>query len=152
VNEIMDQLSQGHSYCFPRMNSQCVSLVEQGEPPSMHPLALVLVLSFLLTSGCARGPTAILDLVSRDPGQDHWAIAAYYSRQAAESRQQAEALTGSMVAYERLFGPESDWVTGTRLLVQFYEDAAREQDRLVELHLELGGGHSTHQLTQSRGH
>ena len=116
----------------------------------MYPL--VLLLGCLLVSGCLRGPTAVLDPVSRDPGQDHWAIAAYYSRQAAESRQQAEALTSSMVAYERLFGPESDWVTGTRRLVQFYEDAAREQDRLVELHLELGGGHPSNQLTQSRDH
>jgi hypothetical protein len=132
------------------MNSKRVSLVEQGEPSSMYPL--VLILGFLLVSGCLRGPTAVLDPGSRNPGQDHWAIAAYYSRQAAESRQQAEALTGSIVAYERLFGPESDWVTGTRFLVQFYEDAAREQDRHAELHLELAGGHSTHQLTQSRGH
>ena len=118
----------------------------------MYPPVFVLLLSFLLVSGCARGPTALLDPTSRDPGQDHWAIAAYYSRQAAESRQQAEALTGSIVAYERLFGPESDWVTGTRLLVQFYEDAAREQERLADLHLELGGGHSSNQPTQSRGH
>src|SRR5262245_64379743 len=132
------------------MNSQRVPLGGQGEPPAMHPL--VLVLGFLLISGCARGPTALLDPTSPDPGQDHWAIAAYYSRQATESRQQAEALTGSIVAYERLFGPESEWVTGTRFLVQFYEDAAREQDRLAELHLEVGGGHSSNQLTQSRGH
>jgi len=109
----------------------------------MHPLVLVLLLGVLLVSGCTRGPRAVLDPVSRDPGQDHWAIAAYYSRQAAESRQQAEALSGSIAAYERLFGPESDWVTGTRLLVQFYEDAAREQDRLAELHLELSRGHSS---------
>ena len=116
----------------------------------MYPI--VLVLGFLLVSGCVRGPTALLDPASRDPGQDHWAIAAYYSRQAAESRQQAEALTGSIVAYAQLFGPESDWVTGTRLLAQFYGDTAREQDRLADLHLELGGGHSSNQSTRSRGH
>jgi hypothetical protein len=132
------------------MNYMRVSLVEEGEPSSMYPL--VLVLGFVLMSGCVRGPTAVLDPASRDPGQDHWAIAAYYSRQSAESRQQAEVLTGSLVAYERLFGPESEWVTGTRRLVLFYEDAAREQDRLAELHLELGGSQSPHQLTQSRGH
>ena len=132
------------------MNSQRVSHVEQGEPLSMYPL--VLFLGFLLVWGCARGPTAVLDPISRDSGQDHWAIAAYYSRQAAVSRQQAEALTNRMAVYERLFGRESDWVIGTRLLAQFYEDAAREQDRLTDLHLELGGGHSSNQLTQSRSH
>jgi hypothetical protein len=116
----------------------------------MH--TLILVLGFLLVSGCARGPTAVLDPVSRDPGQDHWTITVYYSRQAAVSRQQAEALTNRMEVYERLFGRESDWVTGTRLLAQFYEDAAREQDRLADLHLELGGGQSLHQPTPSRGH
>ena len=118
----------------------------------MHTAILVLLLAIFLQSGCSGRSTALLDPASRDPGQDHWAIAAYYSRQAAESRQQAEALTGSIVAYERLFGPESEWVTGTRLLVQFYEDTAREQDRLADLHLELGGGHSSNQSTRSRGH
>lgn len=118
----------------------------------MHTTILVLLLAVSLQSGCSGRPTALLDPASRDPGQDHWAIAAYYSRQAAESRQQAEALTGSIVAYERLFGPESEWVTGTRRLVQFYEDAAREQDRLADLHLELGRGDSSDQQTRSRGH
>jgi hypothetical protein len=109
----------------------------------MQTAILVLLLAIFFQSGCSGRSTALLDLSSRDPGQDHWAIAAYYSRQAADSRQQAEALTGSIVAYERLFGPESEWVTGTRLLVQFYEDAAHEQDRLAELHLELSRGHSS---------
>ena len=106
----------------------------------MHRLVLVLLLSVMLMSGCARGPTVVLDPVSPDPGQDHWAIASYYSRQAAMSRQQAEELTHRAVVYEGLFGPESEWVTGTRLLVRFYEEAAREQDRLVDLHLELRRG------------
>ena len=113
---------------------------------------LVLLIAISLQFGCSGRPTALLDPASRDPGQDHWAIAAYYSRQAAESRQQAETLTGSIVAYERLFGPESEWVTGTRRLVQFYEDAAREQDRLADLHLELGRGHSSNQATRPRAH
>jgi hypothetical protein len=124
------------------MNSHRVFLVEQGEPPSMHPLVLVLLLGFLLVSGCTRGPTAVLDPVSRDPGQDQWAIASYYSRQAAMSRQQAEELTHRAVVYEGLFGPESEWVTGTRLLVRFYEEAASEQERLADLHLELRRGRS----------
>ena len=113
---------------------------------------LVVLLAIFLQSGCSGRTTALLDMAALDPSQDHWAIAAYYSREAVMSRQQAEALTGSIVAYERLFGSDSEWVTGTRLLVQFYEDAAREQDRLADLHLELGGGHSSNQSTRSRGH
>jgi len=118
----------------------------------MHRAILFLLLAIFLQSGCSGRSTTLLDPASRDPGQDHWAIAAYYSRQAALSRQQAEALTGSIVAYERLFGPESEWVVGTRRLAQFYEDAAREQDRLADLHLELGRGHVPNQSTRAGDH
>ena len=118
----------------------------------MYPPLLILLFGVLLTLGCTRGPTAVLDPVSRDPGQDHWAIASYYTRQATASRQQAEEMTNQSVVYERLFGRESDWVSGTRLLVQFYEEAAREQDRLADLHLDLAKGRSSNQPTQLRGH
>ena len=109
----------------------------------MHPLVLVLLLGVLLVSGCTRGPRAVLDPVSRDPGQDHWAIASYYSHEAAMSRQQAEELTHRAMVYEGLFGRESEWVTSTRLLAQFYKESASEQDRLADLHLELRRGRST---------
>jgi hypothetical protein len=66
------------------------------------------------------------------------------------SRQQAEALTHRAVVYEQLFGRESEWVSGTRLLAQFYEEEAREAERLADLHLELGGGQSPNQPTRSR--
>ena len=118
----------------------------------MHPPVLILLFGVLLILGCSRGPTPVLDPVSRDPGQDHWAIASYYSHQAAGSRRQAEEMTNQAMVYERLFGRESDWVAGTRLLVQFYEEAAREQDRLADLHLELARDRSSNQPTQSRGH
>src|SRR4029079_19649725 len=100
----------------------------------MHPPVLILLFGVLLMLGCTRGPTAVLDPVSRDPGQDHCVIAFYYVRQATEARHQAGEMTNQAVVYERLFGRESDWVSGTRLLVQFYEEAAREQDRLSDLH------------------
>ena len=134
------------------MDPHRVSLAEQGAPPSMHLPVLILLCGVLLMLGCTRGSTAVLDPVSRDPSQDHWAIASYYTRQAVASRQQAEELTNQAMVYERLFGRESDWVAGTRLLVQFYEEAAREQDRLADLHLELGRSRSSNQLTRSRDH
>jgi len=100
-----------------------------------HPPVLILLLGFVLVSGCSSAD--VLDLVSRDPGQDHGAIASYYTREAALSRQQVEELTDRAVLYEGLFGQQSDWVTGTKLLVKFYQEMALEQDRLAELHLKL---------------
>jgi hypothetical protein len=114
----------------------------------MNPPTLSILLGFLLLSGCTGGSTAVLELGSQDSEQDHWAIASYYSREAAVSRQQAEEMTNRVAIYERLFGPESDWVAGTRLLVQFYEEEAREQERLADLHLELGRGRSSNRPTQ----
>ena len=103
----------------------------------MYSPVLILLFSVLLLSGCSRGPTTVLDPVSHDPDQDHWAIASYYTREAATSRQQAEEMASQTVVYERLFGRESDWVVGTQLLAQFYEEMAREQDRLADVHLKL---------------
>jgi hypothetical protein len=100
-----------------------------------HPPVLILLLGFVLLSGCSSAH--VRDLVSRDPGQDHGAIATYYTREAALSRQQVEELTDRAVLYEGLFGPQSDWVTGTKLLVRFYQEMALEQDRLADLHLKL---------------
>ena len=100
-----------------------------------HPPVLILLLGFVLVSGCSSAD--VLDLVSRDPGQDHGAIASYYTREAALSRQQVEELTDRAVLYEGLFGQQSDWVTGTKFLVRFYEEMALEQDRLADLHLKL---------------
>ncbi|HEY6262475.1 MAG TPA: hypothetical protein VIW47_12830 [Nitrospiraceae bacterium] len=101
-----------------------------------HLPVLILLLSVILASGCTSRKD-VLDPVSRDLGQDHGAIASYYTREAALSRQQVEELTDRAVLYEGLFGRESDWVTGTKLLVQFYREMALEQDRLAEMHLKL---------------
>ena len=103
----------------------------------MHSPVLVFLLGLLLVSGCTSGPTDVLDPVSRDPDQDHGAIASYYTREAALSRQQVEEMTDRAVLYEGLFGRESDWVAGTKLLVKFYQEMALEQDRLADLHLKL---------------
>ena len=114
----------------------------------MNPPTFLLLLGVLLASGCTGGASTVQELTSHDATHDHWTIASYYSRQAAVSRQQAEDMTNRLAMYERLFGPESDWVAGTKLLVQFYEEEAREQERLADLHLELGRSRSPHQLAQ----
>lgn len=104
--------------------------------------AVILLLICLIGTACHRGP--IIPVVPLDPGshdasQDHLKMASYYIRQAVQSRQMAEEQASRVRVYERVFGPESDWVAGARLLTQFYEDSAREQDRQANLHLELAG-------------
>lgn len=61
-------------------------------------------------------------------------IARFYSHEAAMLREKAELLKARAVLYAGLFGAESEWVTGTRLLAEFYEDAAKERERLAGIH------------------
>ena len=119
----------------------------------MHAAILILLLAIFFQPGCSGKSTAPLDMTALDPGPDHGKIAAYYHHEAVVSRQQAEELTHRAVVYERLFGPESEWVTGTRLLAQFYEEAARDEEQLARRHLELlGGAQSPSPSIPSRGH
>jgi hypothetical protein len=100
---------------------------------------MILVSSFMLWGCVGLGPP--LDLSTMDPSQDQWRIAEYYSREAMRLRQTAQELYDRVLIYERLFGAESEWVSGTRLLAQSYENAAFEHERLAHKHLELAGGH-----------
>jgi len=95
--------------------------------------------SLMLWSCVGVGPP--LDLSSMDPSQDQWRIAEYYSREATRHRQKSQELYARVLIYERLFGADSEWVAGTRLLAQSYEDAAIEHERSAQMHLELAGGH-----------
>jgi hypothetical protein len=47
----------------------------------------------------------------------------------------AEDLSEQAAAYERLFGRDSDWVTGARLLAEYYEEEAKEKHRLAARYL-----------------
>jgi len=90
---------------------------------------------------CTRSPGP-LDLTSQDPSQDQRKIASYHTQQAVLLRLKAEELSQRVLVYEHLFGGESEWVSGARLLVQFYEEAAKEQERLADWHLGIAGnGH-----------
>lgn len=93
----------------------------------------------MLWSCVGVGPP--LDLSSMDPSQDQWRIAEYYSREATRYRLKSQDLYARTLIYERLFGADSEWVTGTRLLAQSYEDAAIDHERSARLHLELAEGH-----------
>jgi hypothetical protein len=39
--------------------------------------------------------------------------------------------------YEQLFGRNSDWVAGARLLAQSYEEEAREHERMASKHVSV---------------
>jgi hypothetical protein len=98
-------------------------------------MAVVICVLFGCTSGKAE-----LDLTTYDRALDQGKIAEFYSQKAERLRYMARDMSHRAVVYERLFGPDSDWVAGTRLLAQSYEDAAREQDRKAEQHRDLARG------------
>jgi hypothetical protein len=102
--------------------------------------ALVSVMWVVVSYGCGRS-TVPLDMTTLDPSQNQWRIAAAYSQEAAVMRRKADELAYQAAHYEQLFGPDSEWTTSTRLLAQFYEEAARERERLAELHVTLSHGH-----------
>jgi hypothetical protein len=66
----------------------------------------------------------------------------------------SEDMTVRAGQYERLFGPSSDWVQGTRLLADSYRAAAMEQERLASEHQRLTDGrapdHPSEQGDQGR--
>lgn len=101
-------------------------------------VAVLLTLGCLLMSSCTTPTTRKeLELTSVHPTVDHRKIAAYYSQEAARLRQVSEDLSVRIDVYERLFGDTSDWVSGTRLLAQSYQEAAKEYERKANMHLEL---------------
>lgn len=109
------------------------------ERSSLIRLALLLALGVAITKGYTR-PGAELDLTAYDQTQDQRKIAQYYSQEAARLQQKSEEMSARTVVYERLFGPDSDWVAGTRLLAQSYEEAAKEHERIAGKHLGLVSG------------
>jgi hypothetical protein len=114
----------------------------------MQAMTVVVLIACLGSAACHGGPIlplAPLETASRDPTQDHVKMASLYVRQAMRSRELAEEQTNRAFVYERVFGADSDWVSSARLLAQFYENSAREQERQANWHLEMVG-----QRTESR--
>lgn len=117
----------------------------------MRPSALsFLLLGVFLQAGCGGTPTPPLEMTTLNPSGDHKTIAYHYRHEAMLARQEAEKLADQATVYAQLFGRESDWVSGTMLLVQFYEEIAQEQDRLAEQHLKLVNDWSSHGPTRSQ--
>ena len=97
---------------------------------------VLIVFCLLAGTGCAQ-PVETIDMTSFDLSQDQMAIAGYYRGQAMDLREKAAALVESAVRYERLFDPQSDWVSGARQLSQYYAAAAQDLERLAEAHAEV---------------
>jgi len=106
---------------------------------SLRQFTLLLALGTVVTDGCT-GPRVDLDLMAYDQTQDQRKIAEFYSQEAARLQEKSEELSARIAVYERLFGPDSDWVAGTRLLAQSYEEAAKEHERTAAKHLGLASG------------
>ena len=105
---------------------------------SFNHSVLLLALGMCDINGCMTSTTKEeLELTTYDPAQDHRKIAAYYSHEAAMLRETSGEMSVRIAVYERLFGPASDWVAGTRLLAQSYENAAKEHEQKAREHLEL---------------
>ena len=94
---------------------------------------LILLCSFAAV-GCAPSSVETIEMTSFDPSQDQAAIVGYYRGQAMDLREKAAAYDESIVRYERLFGPQSDWVSGARQLSQYYATAAQDLERLADAH------------------
>ena len=88
-------------------------------------------------AGCAS-PDREFDLTSFNASSDQQLIAHYYQQEALRYRRQADELDVRAEMYERMFGPQSDWVSGTRLLAQSYRLAADDRERLANEHLDSG--------------
>ena len=107
--------------------------------PSARAGRWVAVVCLLAAYGCT-GPSVPLEMTSLDPSQDQWKIAQHYSHEAAGLRQKAEDFSNRALVYEQLFGRDSEWVAGARLLAQFYQEEARERERLAGSHVGVAGG------------
>ena len=97
----------------------------------------LIVLCMLAAVGCAPQHVETIEMTSFDPSQDQAAIVGYYRDEAMDLREKAAEHAESAIRYERLFGPQSDWVSGARQLSQYYAAAAQDLERLVEAHAEV---------------
>ena len=95
----------------------------------------LIVLCVLTMAGCAQ-PVETIDRTSVDSLQDQMAIAGHYRAEAMVLKEKAAAVAESAVRYERLFGPQSDWVSGAQQLSQYYAVAAQDLERRAEAYAE----------------
>jgi hypothetical protein len=105
-------------------------------PVSPHVGRGVLVAFCLLAAAGCTQPVQRIDTTSFGPSQDQMTIAGYYRSEAMALNEKAAAIAESAARYERLFGPQSDWVSVARQLSQYYAVAAQDLERRAEVYEE----------------
>ena len=107
-----------------------------------HPLTrlvFVLVTCMLTLHGCSASPK-FLDFNAAETADERRAVSEFYRKEAVMFRQKADEMAERATAYGPLFGEDSDWVAGARLLGEYYQQEARDRQRLADLYDSSYGG------------
>lgn len=133
----MNNLDVQNSNCFSRQSIRAIKRHPHVLTWHLRRTALALIVAMLETAGCSGGVSVPLDLQTLDREADQWRIASYYSQQAMQMRQIAQDLRNRADRYAQLFGQDSEWVTSSRLLAEYYEETAQQMDDLAQTHMSL---------------
>ena len=106
------------------------------------PLRLIVLVAVCMAGiqSCSASPT-VPDFFSVQSTEDQRKISEYYRREATMFRQKADETAERAAAYGQLFGEESEWVSGARALGEFYQQKARERERLADQYQSPSGDH-----------
>ena len=106
------------------------------------PMRLIVLVAVCIPSiqSCSASPT-VPDFYGVGPADEQSTIGEYYRQEATVFRQRANVMAERATAYGQLFGEESEWVNGARLLGEFYQQNARERERLAEQYQSPSGDH-----------
>jgi len=94
---------------------------------------LLILLSLFTTVGCSP-PVEKVDTIPFELLQDQQDRARSYRDEAMILKEKAAMIAESAVRYERLFGPQSDWVSGAQQLSNYYATAAQDLERRADAH------------------
>lgn len=114
---------------------RCLQRPPWGSPRNIHEPSVRSTSFTRFLAGC-DAPDREFDLNSFSPSTDQRLIARYYQQEAIRHRQQADEADSRAEMYEQMFGPDSDWVLGARLLAQSYRLSADDRERLANDHLQ----------------
>ncbi len=101
-------------------------------------LVFVLITCMFNLHGCSASPK-LLDFNAAETADERRAISEFYRKEAIMFRQKADEMQERATAYRPLFGEESDWVTGARLLGEYYQQEARDRQRLSDQYDSFSG-------------
>jgi hypothetical protein len=94
----------------------------------LPPVPLLVVACAVVFQSCSANPT-VLDFYTIQTPEERRAASEYFQNQAVRFRQQANEMAERAETYRQLFGEDSEWVNGTRLLSEYYEREAQERER-----------------------